>query len=271
MSSHSTTFMSSMGKMSAPLLGSMGTSITAARPPAFAIVQPQQFPRKQATSFDALESSLSRLHSSKAKWVALSCTDRLELTQQVLRNLLTVAPGLASDSCKAKGSWGGGVGEEMTGLVSIALGLSGFCDLLAAEGQPRPLSMRKRPDGQEIASVFPTGLVGLLFGGFAGEVWLQKGKGKGQGEFYRAKATGKPKHNGKVSLVLGAGNQVSVVALDVLHKLMIEDEVVLLKLNPVNEYVGPHIEALFKPFVSNGWLELCYGGKVSRRSRMILI
>ena len=33
----------------------------------------------------------------------------------------------------------------------------------------------------------------------------------------------------------GAGNQVTVVLLDVLHKLLLEDEVVLLKLNPVNE------------------------------------
>ena len=55
--------------------------------------------------------------------------------------------------------------------------------------------------------------------------------------------------------------QVAVVALDVLHKLLIDDEVVLLKLNPVNEYIGPHLEAMFDPFVSRGWLELCYGGK----------
>lgn len=33
----------------------------------------------------------------------------------------------------------------------------------------------------------------------------------------------------------GAGNQVVVVLLDILHKLLLEDEVVLVKLNPINE------------------------------------
>ncbi len=33
----------------------------------------------------------------------------------------------------------------------------------------------------------------------------------------------------------GAGNQVAVVLLDVLHMLIAEDAAVLLKLNPVNE------------------------------------
>ena len=33
----------------------------------------------------------------------------------------------------------------------------------------------------------------------------------------------------------GAGNQVAVVLMDVLHMLIMEDAVVLLKLNPVNE------------------------------------
>lgn len=37
------------------------------------------------------------------------------------------------------------------------------------------------------------------------------------------------------NLPTGAGNQVTVVLLDVLHMLFLEDQVVLLKLNPVNE------------------------------------
>jgi hypothetical protein len=37
----------------------------------------------------------------------------------------------------------------------------------------------------------------------------------------------------------GAGNQLPVVALDILHMLFAEDHVVLTKMNPVNEYYGP--------------------------------
>lgn len=36
-------------------------------------------------------------------------------------------------------------------------------------------------------------------------------------------------------IVAGAGNHANLVLCDVLHKLLVEDEVVLLKLNPVNE------------------------------------
>ncbi len=37
----------------------------------------------------------------------------------------------------------------------------------------------------------------------------------------------------------GAGNQVAVVGCDILHKLLTDDEVVVVKTNPVNDYVGP--------------------------------
>jgi hypothetical protein len=46
---------------------------------------------------------------------------------------------------------------------------------------------------------------------------------------------------GKVALVLGAGNQTAVAALDILHKLIAENAVVICKMNPVNEYAGPYL------------------------------
>ena len=50
--------------------------------------------------------------------------------------------------------------------------------------------------------------------------------------------------SGRVALVLGAGNQVAVAALDILHQLIIEDCVVVCKMNPVNEYYGPYIRCV---------------------------
>ena len=46
---------------------------------------------------------------------------------------------------------------------------------------------------------------------------------------------------GKVALVLGAGNQTAVAALDILHKLIAENAVIICKMNPVNEYAGPYL------------------------------
>ena len=62
-----------------------------------------------------------------------------------------------------------------------------------------------------------------------------------QGGLYRTKAKG-IRSPGGVSLVLGAGNQASVVSSDILFKLIHEDEVVIVKTNPVNEYIGKHLE-----------------------------
>jgi len=47
---------------------------------------------------------------------------------------------------------------------------------------------------------------------------------------------------GEVALVLGAGNQAPVAPLDILHKLVAENAVVVCKMNPVNEYLGPFLK-----------------------------
>ena len=69
----------------------------------------------------------------------------------------------------------------------------------------------------------------------------QHGKYLGQGRIYREKASGN-RGEGAVALVLGAGNEVSVAAGDVLHKLLVDDCVVILKANPVLEYMAPFLE-----------------------------
>jgi hypothetical protein len=66
-----------------------------------------------------------------------------------------------------------------------------------------------------------------------------------QGANYKAKASGK-KAVGQVSLVLGAGNQTPVACMDILHKLFVDDAVVVCKMNPVNEYLGSYIRC-FSP------------------------
>ena len=48
--------------------------------------------------------------------------------------------------------------------------------------------------------------------------------------------------------------------MDVLYKLVVDDEVCILKMNPVNEQLGPVIEDAFRPLVDAGYLEVVYGG-----------
>jgi hypothetical protein len=64
---------------------------------------------------------------------------------------------------------------------------------------------------------------------------------------------------GVVSLVLGAGNVSSIAATDILYKLFVEHQVVLLKMNPVHEPLGPVLEEAFDCLVREGFLRIVTG------------
>ena len=65
---------------------------------------------------------------------------------------------------------------------------------------------------------------------------------------------------GEVCLVLGAGNQAVVAVADVALKCLVHGAACVLKMNPVNEWAGPHIEKCLKPLVDAGGLRVVYGG-----------
>jgi hypothetical protein len=144
--------------------------------------------------------------------------------------------------------------------VPIVTGLYELEQAMAANGAPRPVKLARRRGGQWVARVWPANMLNVFFPRFIGEVWIRPGSEPTQGEAYRRKAEGAPLHEGRVSLVLGAGNQVSVVALDILHKLVTCDEVVAVKMNPVNDYLGPLLERAFAPLVERGFVAFAYGG-----------
>ena len=60
--------------------------------------------------------------------------------------------------------------------VPVVSGLREYAEALEAGGAPKPNSVRRRPDGQVVADVFPAGMEALLYGGFRGEAWIQPGK-----------------------------------------------------------------------------------------------
>jgi aldehyde dehydrogenase (NAD(P)+) len=64
---------------------------------------------------------------------------------------------------------------------------------------------------------------------------------------------------GKVALVLGAGNIASIAPLDVLQKLYSENEVVILKMNPVNDYLIEFLTPTLKPLIDRGFLRIVRG------------
>lgn len=60
--------------------------------------------------------------------------------------------------------------------------------------------------------------------------------------------------------MLAAGNVAAIGPTDVLHKLFVENQVCIVKMHPVNDYLGPFIERGFAPFVDEGYVRFVYGG-----------
>ena len=97
------------------------------------------------------------------------------------------------------------------------------------------------------------GFDGALYGGITGETRLKTGIGRGEVSAHQASFYKKKDPEGGVSLVLGAGNVASIPPMDVLYKMFVDGNVVILKMNPVNEYLGPVLERAFKyPWSTRG-------------------
>lgn len=133
---------------------------------------------------------------------------------------------------------------------------------VAAEGRP-PLGTghRQRDDGRLEVGLFPASTLDrALYAGASAHVLMQPGMDAGQAREAQAAGRTRADAPGGVCLVLGAGNASSIPAMDVLSKLVNDGLVCLLKVNPVNEWVGPLLEQALEPLVAAGYLRIVYGG-----------
>ncbi|KAK9868062.1 hypothetical protein WJX84_011056 [Apatococcus fuscideae] len=225
------------------------------KPPPSPVRLPQGTEPIPATPIDKIELILQKLHDRKAAWVQTSTQERAMLLRKTITTTVQVMKTAATVSTHAKGVYGGGIGEEYFAWTPIVTCLRELAEAMDCNGAPKPHSLTQRPNGQFVADVMPLGLEGIFFGGWKGEVWIQKGKPASQGAVYR-----NPPSSGHISLVLGAGNQAAVGATDILNEMFAKSAVVVCKMNPVNEYLGPYLRQAFAPLVDAGFMEIVYGG-----------
>ena len=220
---------------------------------------PEPPPSIPDTDFAALDAAVERVAQQKEAWAKLGIADRLRVLEGMVDSVQAQAEGWAKASCKAKGIDYDSpmAGEEwLAGPYQLARNIRLLIETLKENGKRKPASIRRRPDGQAIAKVFPMdALDKIMFTGFTGEVWIEPGQEPTQGATY-----GENPPSGKVCLVLGAGNISCIGPMDVLHKMFIDNEVCVLKMNPVNDYSGPFVEKAMKSLVDAGYLAVVYGG-----------
>ncbi len=221
-----------------------------------------------ATSTEDLDAALATLRAGADTWARTGVAQRIELLDELIESTLSAAPAWADAAATAKGIAPGSTlrGEEWIdgpALVVRNLALLRRTLLQIQEtGHPQPPSLAEDDRGQVRVQVMPAdALDRLLFLGFQAEVRLQPGVTVEQarermGRIYRDGYVATP----EVALVLGAGNVSSIGPMDVLYRLFALNFAVLLKMNPVNEHLGPHIGEAFAPLVTAGVLRIAYGG-----------
>ncbi|HEV3154518.1 MAG TPA: aldehyde dehydrogenase family protein [Candidatus Baltobacteraceae bacterium] len=218
-------------------------------------------------SVDAIDRDLERLSMAKDAWARTSVARKISLLQALRRNVHSIAPDWVSAAANAKGLRENSplAGEEwISGPWAVLYAINRYLRTLNAidnTGEPRLPPMRVRAGGQVALDVFPYSVYDrVLLNGVRAEVRMQQGVDIQQTRRSAAAFYREAQPDGHLAVVLGAGNISSIAPLDVLYKLLAEGAVCMLKMNPVNDYLGPIFERAFEPFVDAGFLRFAYGG-----------
>ena len=216
-----------------------------------------------------LQLALSQVADQKHLWANTDCQQRIELLDALVETLKSSAENWVAAGCEAKGLASGSPssGEEwLAGPCVVARNIRLLRDSIrqiTRYGKPQlPGQPYVRSGGQVVAPVMPTNLFDqLLFMGFKAEVRMEPDVTIDELPETMAVAydemDSKP---GSVCLVLGAGNVSSIGPLDALYKLFVENQVVVLKMNPVNDYLAEHYKIALQPLIRDGFLRIVQGG-----------
>jgi hypothetical protein len=214
-----------------------------------------------------LDDMVARLREAAPAFVHLSMSDRIALAQSMQAGYLRIARRSVEAACAAKGISADSpvAGEEWaTGPWSVVRHLRLIIESLRAihrTGTTPVGRIGRNADGRLTVRVFPTNRIdGVLFSGQTVDVHMLPGVSEESLEATRASFYKGRKHDGRTVLVLGAGNIAAIPSMDVVTKLFNEGSVCLLKMNPVNAYLGPFIEEAFAEAISRGFLAVAYGG-----------
>lgn len=220
-----------------------------------------------ASSQGKLDETITHLREAAWKFATLSIEKRIALVTQMQQGLMEVLEAMVQAGCKAKGiapdsnvaaeEWAAGYWGVVRQLRLVRESLQS----IAATGNTVIGKVKRTVTGNLAVQVYPNNAIdSMLFKDVSVDVYMQAHVTEKTLETDRASFYKKPSHQGKVTLVLGAGNIASISIMDVITKLFNEGKVCLLKMNPVNTYLGPYIEEAFKAAIDQQFLAVVYGG-----------
>jgi hypothetical protein len=220
-----------------------------------------------SSSQSQMDASTARLREGATTFARLSLEQRIVLVNAMQQGFLSVCKRMVQAGCKAKGITLGAPEEAeewATGPWGVVRQLRLIRESLVAlkHSGDTPIGPAGRTiDGRLSVRLFPGNAIdGVLFKNITAEVHMQAGVTvdslrRDSAGFYR-----QPNHDGRVVLVLGAGNIAAIAPMDVITKMFNEGKAVVLKMNPVNAYLGPYIEEAFAEAIKQNFLAVVYGG-----------
>lgn len=221
-----------------------------------------------ATTPSQIDQAVAELHEGARSLASSSIDQRMGMIKQCIEGVVNQAESWCEAAWQAKqATTSASRAEEIfVGPLStirfMRLTLQSFSDLKRF-GKPTLPGNVRNTNGQLRVPVFPTRQLfdSLIFSGLRAECWLQPAVDE-KSMFGNApeRLLRKVPVSPSVELVLGAGNVSAIPITDALTKILHEDQAVLLKMNPVNEYLGPFFNRALRPLVQAGWLRIIYGG-----------
>lgn len=222
-------------------------------------------PHSGTTTPSRLDETVARLKAGARRFARISLDERIVLARSMQQGYLRIARASTSAAAKAKGlpfkaagdEWGSGPFVVVRGLRLIIESL----EALKRTGDTPIGRIGRTRNGALSVRVFPANAVdGLLFKDVTVDVHMAAGMSESAMREARAKFYKRPDHDGKVALILGAGNINSIPTWDVLTKMFVEGKVCILKLNPINAYLGPYLEEAFSDAIAQDFLAIVAGG-----------
>jgi acyl-CoA reductase-like NAD-dependent aldehyde dehydrogenase len=227
-------------------------------------------PSAEDPSFDsvALDEVVALLADHAPGWAKTDAAARADLLSRVIADTVAVQDAWLADACAAKGLAPGSTeaGEELfAGIGTFVRMARLFRDSLrsiARTGKPEiPGPIREGADGRLRVQVLPASTFDkITFAQTTAEVIMEPGVTRASLVEGQAAAYVDPEGRAGTVVVLAAGNVASLGPRDALSKLFVEGKVVVMKANPVNDYLVPHWNRALAPLIEAGVLRIVDGG-----------
>ncbi|MBL1320925.1 MAG: aldehyde dehydrogenase [Methylophaga sp.] len=218
------------------------------------------------TSNGLLNQKLQGVHHNARLFSELTLDQRISLLEDIKKGFVDVAESMVQAECIVKGLQIGTPSESEAwalGPVFVVRHLRLLQESLQAlksTGNTNIGKVSLTIDHRLSVNVFPASTIdGILYKDVTIDVHMLPNVTQNKLESDRARFYKKPEHNGRVVLVLGAGNISMIPIMDVLTKMFNEGKVCILKMNPVNAYIGAFIEKAFSKAIADNFLAVVYG------------